>query len=150
MVKSQETEKFGDVLRELREADGETQESMGILLGLFDEDDSRWELGETRPDKFQVHGVMAGLGASHPAYRTRLALALGLDVPDEPPPAAGPNMTILKAALDGALFEATEKLGVPPQKVREAVALVLERVALLELESEDGGEAREGVTAVAH
>ncbi|MGO8992159.1 MAG: helix-turn-helix domain-containing protein [Polyangiaceae bacterium] len=134
MVKSQETEKFGDVLRELREADGETQESMGILLGLSTKTISRWELGETRPDKFQVHGVMAGLGASHPAYRTRLALALGLDVPDEPPPAAGPNMTILKAALDGALFEATEKLGVPPQKVREAVALVLERVALLELD----------------
>jgi transcriptional regulator with XRE-family HTH domain len=134
MVKGEEKEKFGDLLRMMREEAGHTQESFGLLLGLSTKTISRWELGETIPGKYDRHGVVNVLGAGYPEYRERVGLSLGLEIEDAPAPPPGPNMAILKAALDGALFEATEKLGAPPQKVREAVALVLERVALLGLD----------------
>jgi hypothetical protein len=79
--------------------------------------------------------VVTVLGAGYPEYRDRLAIALGFELEKAPAPPPGPNKAILKAALDGALFEATEKLGVPPQKVREAVAVVLERVALIGIDA---------------
>jgi transcriptional regulator with XRE-family HTH domain len=135
LLREHATETFADALRAIRIDEGCTQAEFAKLLEVSTKTISRWELGVTVPNEFQAHGVVEAITLLYPQFRARFAVALhvAVDMPQPPPP---PNMAILKAALDGALFEATEILGVPPQKVREAVALVLERVALIGVDAQ--------------
>jgi transcriptional regulator with XRE-family HTH domain len=126
-------EPFRRAFRALRQELQLMQEPMGELFGVSTKTVSRWELGYTAPDEFQRHGVVAKVAEHCPRFRNRIAVSLGLEA-EAPQVDAPPNVSLLKAALDGALFEATELLGAPPAKVREAVALVLERVALTGLD----------------
>ncbi len=113
-MKEHARETFGDALRALRQEEGFSQEQFAKLLEVSTKTISRWELDETFPNEFQAHGLVEAISSLYPQSRARIALALHVAV-DMPQPSSPPqpNMAILKAALDGALFEATEILGVP-------------------------------------
>jgi transcriptional regulator with XRE-family HTH domain len=122
---------FGQLVRWVRTAADVTQAELAERIGVSPKTVSRWEQLLLVPEVLQRPGIVAALGKLAPEYHERLATVLGVPIERPAPPPAGPNMAILKAALDGALFEATEKLGAPPATVREAMVIVLERVALL-------------------
>jgi hypothetical protein len=134
VAKTDERETFAHILREVRELSGLTQPELAEALGVSTKTISRWELGEVLPGRLQHHALVTCIGALAPTHTERAAAVFGktvVSLPVEAPQEPRPNMAILKAALDGALFEAVEKLGAPPATVREAMVIVLERVALL-------------------
>jgi transcriptional regulator with XRE-family HTH domain len=122
---------FGQLVRWVRTAVDVTQAQLAEEIGVSAKTVSRWEQLKLVPEVLQRPGIVAALGKLAPEYHGRLATVLDVAIERHAASAAGPNIAILKAALDGALFEATEKLGAPPATVREAVVIVLERVALL-------------------
>ena len=133
MAKNEERETFREALRDVRREERFTQAEMAHVVGVSPKTLARWENEEGHPGN-GAHGVVAAIGARFPKHRDRIALSLGVPVVAVPPPPA-PNMALLAAALDGAVYEATEKLGVPAAKVREAMASMLERVALTGLDA---------------
>jgi transcriptional regulator with XRE-family HTH domain len=128
--KQSDSAALGALLKDVRGALGIIQADLAKHLLVSPKTVARWENGEGFPDRLQRHGVVATIAQIAPAFHAAAAAALSVPIPT-PAVVPAPNMAILKAALDGALFEATETLGMPPQKVREAVVLVLERVVLI-------------------
>ena len=122
----------GLLLRILKDRET-TQAELAKLLGVSQKTLSRWLHGQSAPDLLQGHGLAVVLGAQSPGEAQEIREALGLTDPDAAQSA--PNRAMLGSALEGALFEATETLGAPPQKVREAVAQVLDRVASLKVDA---------------
>ena len=124
-----------------------TQAQLGAWFKVSGKTYSRWENG-AGPTKTQVLGILVALRANAPAYAERARRTLdggdeeGLPTPAPAlpsgpvaaaPPAPIVSPAVVRAAFDGAVFEAAEKLGVSSARTRDAAVLLFERAALLGL-----------------
>jgi DNA-binding transcriptional regulator YiaG len=137
-------ESFAELCKALRVEFRLNQGELGERLGVSQRTVARYEDGVI-PLPLQAPGVAMVIESFAPHYAARVRAALALPAParveDAPTVAAPPqaisaplaNGAILKAALEGALFEAGERIGAPSARVREAALIVLERAALLGL-----------------
>jgi len=130
---------FGQVCVDLRRALHTTQPRLAEWFGVSGKTFARWEDRAAFPTKLQVPGILAALATHAPEYTDRASRVLGVE-PTPPRPAAPAtpatviaSPAVAKVALEGALFEAAERLGLPSGRAREVAVMVLERVALLGL-----------------
>jgi DNA-binding XRE family transcriptional regulator len=120
---------FAAVLEEMRDTARFTQAELGSYLHVSPKTLARWENGQGMPSDLEKHGVYRKLTILVPGYEAQLAPVFGFELSAEPAVPAG--HAVVKAALDGAVFEAAVALGAPPEKVRAAAIALLERVALV-------------------
>ena len=138
---------FCGLLVALRKEKGLTQGALGSILYVSQKTIHRWEDG-ARPPPLLARGILVALDAYAPHYVSTASEALQIVYPvahplappetglDGQPSAPPPNPAVVKAAFEGALFEASERLGASSARVRDAVLLVLERMTLLQLDAE--------------
>ena len=118
-----------------------TQAELGRWLAVSAKTFARWEDNAAFPTRLQIPGVIATIGTHAPDLVDRASQLLGVEPPPRPARLGAPEATaavrasptIAKVALEGALFEAAERLGVPSARTREVAVLLLERAALLGL-----------------
>jgi hypothetical protein len=135
---------FAQLCKDLRQGRHMTQAQIGRWFAVSAKTFARWEDKAAFPTKLQIPGVIAAIGTHAPDLVDRASPLLGVD-PSPRPAAVGPathqtvvaSPTIAKVALEGALFEAAERLGVPSARTREVAMLLFERAALLGLAVSD-------------
>jgi DNA-binding XRE family transcriptional regulator len=135
---SEEKDSFARLCKDLRKGRHMTQEQVGQWFAVSAKTFARWEDEAAFPTRLQIPGVIAAIGMHAPDLVDRASPLLGVASPPRPaalgaPAAVVASPTITKIALEGALFEAAERLGVSSARTREVAVLLLERAALLGL-----------------
>jgi hypothetical protein len=116
-----------------------TQAQLGAWFAVSAKTFARWEDRDAAPTTLQAPGVIEVMKIQAPEYAERARVLLGVAAPaaTATAPAAPARVVsppaIAKAALEGALFEAAERYGIPSARAREIAVLVFERAALLDL-----------------
>ena len=118
-----------------------TQAELGRWFAVSAKTFARWEDKSAFPTRLQIPGVIEAIGTNAPDLVDRASQLLGVDPPPRHAALGAPaataavvvSPTIAKIALEGVIFEAAERLGVPSARTREVAVLLLERAALLGL-----------------
>lgn len=124
MSRSASVDDFDTVFREVKELLKLTFEEAAGRIDVSKKTLETWL--KHPPNVHRRRAIVAAFPDVPRPLRARLAASLGIPPGDE---AAKPDTALLKAALEGALFEAAETLDAPARDVRKAFGLLLARVA---------------------